>query len=316
MSLYSPTVKSMRKYLHHVILGTVLVLGAYYVATHQDELVRIREIRPVVLLPLVGLRLVWLLLNGLIFKVLVKALGPDLNLLEYFGLTVTSNFANYLAPGRLGMVIKGVYLKEKLKLPYSRYTSCFFAQTLLLLLTSGFCGLIGTWVISARIAQKAGQLCLFFAGILLATGVPLAYAPRMTDSNNRFLRIVRSFADGWSIIRSDHATILTIIVINMTRFVIGAINIRLMYAAFDLSVSFWPAFMIGVLGSLSNLISLTPANLGILETLFAIASDLLGFGFANGILAAGLNRIIQVVVVFSLAPIFSHLLTKRAIVHR
>lgn len=306
----------MRKYLHYAILSAVFVLGAYYVTTHQDELVRIRDIRPVVLLPLVGLHFVWLLLNGLIFKVLVKALGPDLNLLEYFGLTVTSNFANYLAPGRLGVVTKAVYLKEKLELPYSRYASCLLAQTLLLMLTSGFCGLIGTWIVSARVAQQAGHLYLFFAGVVLATGVPLAYAPRIPDFDNRFLRAVRSFADGWSIIRSDYATVLKIIGLNMIKFLTAALVVQLLYGAFNLSISFWPAFVISVLGHLSNYITLTPANLGIWEAVFAIASDLLGFGFANGILAAGLNRIIQVVVVFGLAPVFSYLLTKRMIIHR
>ena len=82
------------------------------------------------------------------------------------------------------------------------------------------------------------------------------------------------------------------------------------YQAIAHEIPYLVAWFMAIILSFSILISLTPGNLGVQEAIIGLLSELLGLGFNEGLLVAGLVRVVAVSITFTLGPIFSYKLTK------
>lgn len=69
--------------------------------------------------------------------------------------------------------------------------------------------------------------------------------------------------------------------------------------------------IISIFFSISVLLSITPAGLGIRESFVGFSSEILGLNFGKGVIAAAIDRIIIIVLIIILAPIFSYILSKK-----
>jgi len=65
---------------------------------------------------------------------------------------------------------------------------------------------------------------------------------------------------------------------------------------------------IGIVASITNLISITPNNVGIQEIAMGYLVSLTGVDFNSGIVGAGIIRVLNMGSTFILAPIFSYIL--------
>lgn len=294
----------------HIFLGVVVLASIWFLTTRWSDFSQLKGFKPSVLAPLLILHLVYLFINGLIFKVLVGSFDIKLTVIEYFGLTITTNFANYFVPARLGVATKGVYLRKKSNLPYGQFSGYFFAQTILMTIAGALWGIGGTWFGSFPESVSV-QLYIFFCTVLFLAIIP-TIVPPLRFSNSRFwlFSILKSFLDGWNRIRADRVVVFKVIMLNLPRFLISSLCIKFLFDAFLLSIPLSTAFVMGILLSFLNYANLTPANLGIQEAFFVFLSKLFGFGFEAGIVACGLNRVVQMVIVFSLMPLFSYLLSE------
>ena len=62
------------------------------------------------------------------------------------------------------------------------------------------------------------------------------------------------------------------------------------------------------------IVNITPSGIGIRELLIAVLAELLGVGFADGMLAAGLDRVVAIVfAVSSGAPGLLYLRTRKMV---
>ncbi|MFT5350012.1 MAG: uncharacterized membrane protein YbhN (UPF0104 family), partial [Gammaproteobacteria bacterium] len=98
----------------------------------------------------------------------------------------------------------------------------------------------------------------------------------------------------------------------LLQFVLAAFTIKIAYSSLGLSITLLSAMLIGVFTATANLFTITPNNIGIQELVIAYLVTIVGLDFANGIIGAGLMRIVHIVITLALTPIFSFFLLRRA----
>ncbi len=309
-----PDSTGMPRWLRYGVLLVCLGATGLYVWTHRDGFSAVREFRPLPALALVALQGLYLCLYGLIFRTMILRLGVRMTFHEYFGLTVLKSFTNYFLPAHLGLTANSLYLKKKAGLSYTHFGAYFVAQSVLVTASSAFYGLLGTfWVTRYLPADMAGMprvLYGLFAAMLAGILLLFYGLPRLHLSGGRVRELAGRFLQGWDLMRRDRLLVVRVFLFGFAGYCISALSIVAGFAAFGLAVPFRAAFLAGVLGSLINYVNLTPANLGIQEPFFALMARVLGLGFNQGLLVSGLNRAAQMLLVFTLAPVYSWLLMR------
>jgi uncharacterized membrane protein YbhN (UPF0104 family) len=226
---------------------------------------------------------------------------------EYFGMAITKNFANYFLPARLGMAVNLIYLKKQSGISYSHFTAFLIGQTILITASSAFCGLIGTFLCSQLFSNEKIIVYLysFFGSILLVIGSLVSFNPRINNPKSRVAKNISHILNGWYTIKNDKILCIKIFTCGLFSYTLAAITIKAGFTAFDIDIPFKAAFVAGILGSFINYINLTPANIGIQETFFALLSNILGYGFNQGLIVSGINRMVQMIIVFTLMPFYT-----------
>jgi len=94
---------------------------------------------------------------------------------------------------------------------------------------------------------------------------------------------------------------------------LGALSLYLEFKVFGMDLSISAAIFLAAMGSLSLLISITPGGLGISEAIIVFSASTLGITPIQSLSAALAGRLVSVIVLFILGPIFSYLLIKRGV---
>lgn len=305
------TSKNMRFARMAVLLVAFLAMGGY-VYFHFDEFAVIKQFNPWALVPLFVAHFLYIFVFSYIFRMLIAKFGIKLKFHEYFGMAITKTFANYFLPARLGMTTNSIYLKKRAGLSYSHFASFFMAQTILITASSAFYGLIGTFLSSHfyNDGKLSVYLYSFFGCMLLGIAAVVSFSPRIKNPKSRVGKIMARVLDGWHIIKTDKMLFVKIFICGFCCYSLAAVTIKSGFNAFGIHIPFKAAFLAGILGSFVNYINLTPANLGIQEPFFALLSRILGLGFNQGLIVSGINRMVQMTIVFALVPFYTWYLTR------
>ncbi|MFB6356887.1 MAG: lysylphosphatidylglycerol synthase transmembrane domain-containing protein [bacterium] len=117
------------------VFSLLLVGGVIYLSvTHYKQIGRILWSSPYVIGLLIGLQCIHYLAQGLSHLAVYRPFGVQLNVREWYGLTILNNVFNLFVPGRGGAVIRSGYLKSD----HSLRIRDFLSATLFM----GFLGLL------------------------------------------------------------------------------------------------------------------------------------------------------------------------------
>ncbi len=301
----------MKQRITQIVILLPIVLGlTYYIISHWSEFSLISQIKPLFLLPLVLLVSSILFFNGLLTKLFVGLFGTELTPREWFGLSAITAMANYLTPFRGGAAGKALYLKKKHNFPYTTFLATFSAYYLLVFSMGSALGLL-TLTLLYLIYQLADwRLFSFFLIVSLAIWGAFKFSNYIPKGNSRIFKRWRNLIQGWQDIKGDKIFLIKVCFIIFILYMIGSLQFYCAYRAISHKIPYLLALFIAILTSFSLFISLTPGNLGIQESVIALLSKLLGLGFNEGLLVAGLLRVVMICVVFTFGPICSYMLTK------
>lgn len=296
----------VNRWLTLLVLLVVGVGIGLYLRGNAGYLESVRGVSWGALALLVGLRFLFLLLNGVTLKLFVRRFGIELRWPEWVGLTFATTLGNYITPFSGGLVARASYLKAKHRLPFSRFAALLGASYVVIFAVSALMGLL--LLIWLQAWGRGGLLLgLFFvavlAGLLVVLVVPLEW---FAGRNNRFLQTLQAILLGWQQLRSDTALLAQLFGITLLSMGLNGVAFWVAYRALgQTAVSFPAAMLVSLSDVYSVLVNLTPGNLGIREALVGVTSELIALGAAEGLLVALLLRIGTLVTVFTLGPIFS-----------
>ncbi len=291
-------------------LFTLIIVAAgityLYFSDIKLDVLKTIDIASIILLFL--LSLIYFYLNGLVFKFLVGMVGVCISQIETFGLAILTNYGNFFGPFRAGSALKAFYLKSTKGLPYSTFASVITANAFITYFITGIMGLVILIFLRLADLHFPPLLPLVCGGLVIVFGMPFIVKLPGIRSDNFFFRHLRSALEGFDTIRSQKNRLILVSLIFFIKLFFLSFLIMVTFHTLKTPISFQIALAISIFTSVSDLVSITPNNLGIQETVIAYLFTLSGNHFEIGFLGATLFRILRMIITFSLAPLFSHFL--------
>ncbi len=300
----------LKKRLDLIILVIIIPALVVYVFRHQEEFKLIKQIDYLFLFPMALIVLAIFALNGLITKLYVKLFGTELTPREWFGLSAITAMGNYLAPFRGGIAGKALYLKKKHQFPYTSFLAAYTSSYILLFLVGSLLGLLSLELFYLSHQLVDWRLVAFFFVVLAVIIAALKASSYTPTGEGRIAQHWRNLNQGWQYIKDDKSLLLKVSLLFLTNFIMISLQLYFGYMAIAHQIPYQAALFMAVILSFSIFTSITPGNLGVQESVIAILSQLFGLGFNEGLLVAGLLRIVLMSVAFTLGPIYSYIFAK------
>lgn len=287
-----------------------LFLGIRYIYANIDKFSEVTIESTYGIIGVVITLLAVFFLNGIIFQKLVEIFRIRMNLLEALALSFVTTMGNYIVPYVGGMGFRGAYLKKKYDFPISWFMSTVAAVGLLSLIISAVMGLLVILVMSSLSGYLHLTEFIIFAGAFSGGVIILIIRYKKINSRHWFANKINNIIAGWGIISRDRKR-LTILIYILT--IISVVRVLLIYFAFSAFTSGVSIFKIAVVTAMermSAILDITPARIGVTESIIVISARSLDFSPVLSLSAAVLTRIISVILSFAGGAISSFFLVR------
>jgi uncharacterized protein (TIRG00374 family) len=276
-------------------------------------------------------------ISGFFNGVILKPCSIVIKVRELFAIAVMTSIGNYILPFRGGLGLRAIYLKKKYNFPYSYFMSGMMGIFLIFFLTNSLLGLGSLMLLYCYRGVVSPALYFIFGFVLLLVFLPfLAYFKDFSYS--RKIKPLENDTPLYFFLSKNHAGWLALLLQKLSEFLARAIkgwlqisrnptaifqlvlltllncaaNTVLLYYGF-LSSSVKPdilgLLMISSLLSVSGLVNITPAGLGIQEAAIVFSSGVLGISMTQSLMASLFVRFVSIALAVTLAPFFSHYLS-------
>jgi len=302
--------KSIKKILSYSLLIILVAFFAYYIKNHLSDFTTLKLINPWWLIPLFILFLFNSWTNGLIVKYLAEPFNIKLNLKEHFGLSIITSFYNMITPFRGGLAAKAVYLKQKHNFKYTDYLSTVAGLYVINFFVGSILGLFALWTIYTTNGIFNWLIFLIFLGFAIPLLGVIIFSPTFPETKYKFLNQFIKVMNGWNVIRKNKKVVLISCIVIIVQILFSSVSTLISYSLFDIQLTFTKALFLTTIGTLSILIQITPSGLGINEAIAVFSGMILGITPAQALAVSILGRIISMITIFILGPIFSYILLK------
>jgi uncharacterized protein (TIRG00374 family) len=102
----------------------------------------------------------------------------------------------------------------------------------------------------------------------------MLFSPRVPESSNRFLKILKSITDGWDVIKQDRKFILIYALFSIVLLFLSALQTLISYDALDVEVKIVPMLFLSTLAIILAVINFSPDGIGIKEGIYILSADL------------------------------------------
>ncbi len=301
-------IENVKNYLQMLITLLVLISCGVYLYANRSQLLILKDIQLFEIVLISSMMLAFFGISGYTFKLLVNLMNVQLSIIEMIGLTILTNFGNYLGPTRPGAALKAIYLKSTKGLAYTGFASVVAANIFLGLFMMGIVGtalLLGMRMNTVSVPPSLVFVCV---GLILGSLAPFFFNIPRIKIQGRIAHLLQLALEGFIIIRSQKRKLVFICLTFLLQFGFSALQYQVIFSVLGKPISFLSALAIGVFTSVANLITITPNNIGIQEAVSAYLFTLTGFDFSTGVIGAGLIRVTHMLITFTLTPIFVHIL--------
>lgn len=300
----------MKRWLSIVTLLVLLVVIAVYYWQQPQFIVILKEVSLSTIFLLVVTRFLFLGPNGLFLRVLAARFDIHLTLKEWIGLPFVTALGNYITPFSGGMVVRATYLKKRHDFPYSNFAAILGSNYLISFWVIGITGVFAMLLIPFEVGQSQWLLGGWFVVVVVGLSLLFLIPAFKVPGDNRISKLINASLEGWQLIKGDKVLIFKLVLFTLAQIFFNTASFWLAYQNFGEAVSFLSILVISLFSFFSILINITPSNLGVSEAAITLASTLLGTSAGVGLTVALLIRATTILVVFTLGPFFSYLLTR------
>lgn len=268
----------------------------YYIYDNADqyrELLRVSA-KGVIMMFLISL--MFPLLNGMQNIYLYRSMGAVLSYRDGFFLTAASTLANQL-PISGGIVSKGVYLKHKYNISYTKFASSTFALYFCFVSVNGFIGmatLLG-WVL---VKKTFAPPVLFAAYTMMIAALLVFQLPfgriRMPE---KIQILFHQAVEGWALISKNQKLLLKLGGLQIVLVFLLSFRYWLAFHMLSQNVTIGQTLIFASATILTQLASISPGGLGVREAIVGAVAATLGFDPGIGVVAVGLDRLVSTVVI-------------------
>lgn len=295
------------------VLFLIIAVGwiVQYAIEHQDEFKDIRLLSFQDVIILLCFALLGILLRGLFTKLLVESFDVKLKFKQWFGIMVITTMGNYMVPfGGIGL--RATYLKKFHNFPYAYFLSTMMATYVIQFLIYSVLGLVCLLYVYLRYNIFNIVVCIFFVVVTLFCLALMLFSVKLPQFKTKVFRHINRVIDGWLKLKKARKLIVRVSALLLLKTFVFAFGLYFAFSVFNYQIYLPWAILITCLVGFTLLLRITPGSLGIQEGVFVLSSQLFGFTVAQGLLVAVLIRVISLIWVFTLGPLFSYLLMKES----
>ncbi len=306
------SVKNIRSYIPLIIVLLAFVILGVFITRNVDRLGKLFQLSYDRLLLLALLALITSLINGWVNYLLYTYLGLNISFLSSYGLATVNTLANQL-PLSGGLIAKGIYLKKKFDLPYTKYVSATIALFVVFLTTNGSIGLslLNVYYWSAG---TPAPLVINLGFLLMISSISLFWMPlRMDLFPEKWREYIRKMNEGWRVLKKNINLLIGLIAIQLLAILIMGLRFWLAFQFFAQDISFHLCVLYASATILTRLISVIPGGIGVREGIVAGMAAIFGFEAGVSVLAVGLDRLVSTILIAVLGTVFSYFLSKDAL---
>jgi uncharacterized membrane protein YbhN (UPF0104 family) len=289
------------KVIKVLILIIVLIFIFIYIKRNPQEFIKITDLTISQFLILSTITILNIALSALLFMLLLKSFGVNLQFMESFSLSVISRFANHLLI-KGGPIARSIYLKKVHKLKIVNYLLITSFLSIMQLVSTSFLYVLLMIEKYFKGIYPDTKLLIFVGSVLIIT-IALLLLINSIWINTKIKKIAQ-LLKVWAEIENKHKIIIQAFVITLITIKLFSFKIFFIYASLFQPISFSTALIIGATGFLSQFIALTPASLGIQEALMSYIASLNGINFTTTFAVSSIDRIITIIWVFVLGLSF------------
>jgi len=303
--------KNYKQWWSIFVVILLISISIIFFMFKKEEIISLLNISLYLIFILIFLNLITLILNGLRIKVLMEPYNIKLKFSEWSGISVLNTAGNYLTPFQGGLFFRSIYLKKKYNFPYSSFITTVLASYIAGFFIYGLIGIILVLFFNSNFLFKLPMVIFFFI-LTLFTLYIILFSPKINNTSFRFINRFIKIINEWSNISKKKTFVVKLLAIEF--FSLIFVSLRMFYAfkAISYSLGFASSIFISIFFSISVLLSITPAGLGIRESFVGFSSQIIGLNFDKGVIAATIDRIIIIVLIIILAPIFTYFLSKKS----
>jgi glycosyltransferase AglD len=302
---------NIKKIISMIILIFFLFSFINYLIHNYSNFQEISLIAPKFLIFLTFLVLINIYLTGFNNLYILKPLGINFKPKEVFQLGIITRFYNYISPFRGGMLARAYYLKKKYKIEYTNFLATLSGSYVLILILAGTLGLITSLLIyvSKNILNWI-ILSIFLISIFIAL-IIIVISPKIPKTNRRWLKKIRAVIKGWELLKNNPKILFIITLSLLIQILVSSFMLNFQFKMFGIPISYIDSLFLTSITSLSFILSLTPANLGVSEAITVFSASAIGIDTVGAIAATLSGRIMHIIILFTLGPIVSYKLIKK-----
>jgi uncharacterized protein (TIRG00374 family) len=308
----------MRKYLlpaiRYLILAAVIVFGIWYVRGNYGRFAERAHITAGGIALLAGLNVLTLFSESIRLKFQVRKLGYNLPLLESWHILTVLQAANHVIL-KAGTFSAGYYLSKRYRISFNACCAFVVTYVVVMVLASGIFGLA---VVAGYMAcgTDVGLLMpVFFVLVILACTSFISIA-KIDIPLGRLPLILQRFIRAWREIYSDNSLMLLMITVEMLYFLSCSLRLMAAMAMLSYPISFINAVAVVTIGNFLRVASIVPGGLGIAEVASGWTAALFGGDAGATGLAAGLDRIMYIILLIMFGGIGFLTLSGRSEFHK
>jgi len=297
---------TFRKVLSLFILLLCLLWIGLYLKNNPSDFSGIRQLSAGIVVILAAVLFVDTIILGLFNKALMDHLEVPLKFKEWYGLSIVSNLWNYILPFRGGAGLRALYLKKVHDFSISDFFGTMLALYFISFLVNSFIGLFCVVTIFFKYSVIHIPISFFFGAVFVLTGGSIFLSPKIPFTKNWLLEKIFSVLRSWDNIRKEGGLIARLILVVVVHAVLELLTVYVSFAAYSIEASLIKCLFISTIFSFSVLLKITPGSLGITEALMVIGANTFGITPGQSLLAAGLIRVVNICLIFLIAPIFNY----------
>ena len=300
--------------LRYLIPVAIVAFGIWYLATQYDLHSLRASFTPKGLAILAALNILTILCESIRLHLMIRKLGAaDSGLMEAWNLMTLVQALN-LVVLKAGTVSGGYYLSKRRRIGFSAYLAFVVTYVVVIVLASGILGLVISGIYLAGGLPVNTIAPIFFSCTVLVSAGTI-FAARFRLPVGRAPEPIRRFFDSVSVIYSDTGLLLKMTVLECVFHLAAALRFITAMDMLSGHVGFLDGALVMTVGNFLKIATVVPGGLGVAEIASAWAAGLLGGDAGISGLAAGMDRIVYVILVFFFGSIGFFSLSNRKDFH-
>lgn len=301
--------QNLKRYAPSFLSILFLVIFAYFITQNVHEFRDLLRVSPLLLFLILALALMISISHGLINFLLYRSLGAGVGLLESISLAAANSLANLL-PFAGGMVAKGIYLKQRFGLSYTRFLSATMALFVIMVASSGAVGLATLAYVHQIVGMEIPPLLV--AGFLaMLLSLAILWVPPSLLPSGRWTVQFEQFLNGWHFMRRQPRLLLQLLLLQLGLMLVLAGRYWAAFHLMSQPTTFTDCLLFAAGTTLTQLVTITPDGLGIREAIVGGTATLLGFDLGASVVAVTIDRLVSTAMTIALGSLALYYLARR-----